>query len=46
MTDIQVGTNKTANRENKKNSINRPKGTQSNEKTPKRFESYEGKPIE
>jgi len=37
---------KAANKENKKNDMNRPKDHKGNKKTPPRYESFDGKPIE
>lgn len=45
MTDIQVGTNKTSNKENQKNDINRPKDNKGNKMIPPKFENGEGKPV-
>lgn len=46
MTDIQIGTNKTSNKDNQKNSIDRPKEHKGNKKTPKKYENFEGRQIE
>ncbi len=46
MTDIQVGTSKTSNKENQKNSINRPKEHKGNKETPKKYENFKERPIE
>lgn len=46
MTDTQFGNKKKANKEHKKNNINRPKGTQNNERTDERYEDFKGYPAE
>jgi hypothetical protein len=46
MTDIQYGSNKKANRENKRNDIDRPSGKQNDKRTKERYENFDGKPIE
>lgn len=46
MTDVQIGTNKTSNKDNQKNAINRPKDHKGNKKTPKKYENYNGEPVE
>lgn len=46
MTDIQYGGNKKANRENKRNDIDRPSGKQNDKRTKERYENFDGKPIE
>ncbi|EYE88970.1 hypothetical protein Q428_04785 [Fervidicella metallireducens AeB] len=37
---------KAANRENKRNDMNRPKDIKNNKQTPKRYEDFEGNKIE
>ncbi|TDT51892.1 hypothetical protein [Fonticella tunisiensis] len=45
MTDHQNMTNKTSNRQNKKNDIDRPKGRQNNKSVGPKFESFDGMPT-
>lgn len=45
MTDYQNMTNKTSNRENKKNDIDRPHGRQNDKSVGPKFENLDGKPI-
>jgi hypothetical protein len=45
MTDIK-GNHKAGRKENKRNDINRPKARQRNERTPERYENFDGEPIE
>jgi hypothetical protein len=43
MTDYQNMTNKTSNRQNKKNDIDRPEGKQNNKSVGPKFENFAGK---